>query len=129
VANVNAEAGREPELGAGNFYGAVQRKWEQCGAIFTDLRHTLPRKLPSHAHELSFFALLLEGEYGERYERRETQFRPFTVQAFRIRMRLGREASGFLRLKFVPAGGSVWRSVRRRSIWRRTIAREGRCFG
>ena len=79
MANVNAEAGREPGLGAGNFHGAVQRKWEQCGAIFTDLRHTLPRKLPSHAHELSFFALMLEGEYGERYERRETQFRPFTV--------------------------------------------------
>jgi AraC family transcriptional regulator len=79
MANVDAGAGRERALSAGSFYGAIQEKREQCGAILTDLRHTSPRKLPSHAHELSFFALLLEGEYGERYERRDMQFRPFTV--------------------------------------------------
>jgi AraC family transcriptional regulator len=28
---------------------------------------------------LAFFALLLEGEYGERYQRQDMQFRPFTV--------------------------------------------------
>jgi AraC family transcriptional regulator len=66
-------------LAAGAFYGAVQKRREQCDAIFTDLRHTSPRKLPSHAHELSFFALLLGGLYGERYGRQERQFRPFTV--------------------------------------------------
>jgi AraC family transcriptional regulator len=75
----NVEAGREQALGAGSFYGAVEGKQEQCGAIFTHLRHDKPRKLPSHAHELAFFALLLEGEYGERYQRRENQYRPFTV--------------------------------------------------
>ncbi len=79
MGNVDSEAGREKALGAGNFYGAVEGKYEQCGAIFTNLRHTLPKKLPAHAHELAFFALLLEGEYGERYERQHRQFRPFTI--------------------------------------------------
>ena len=78
-----ANAGLQPEpdgaLAAGSFYGAVQAKREQCGAIFTDLRHGSPRKLPAHSHELAFFALLLEGEYGERYQRQDMQFRPFTV--------------------------------------------------
>ena len=66
-------------MGAGNFFGSIQGKREQCGAIFTDLRHSVPRKLPKHSHELPFFALLLEGHYGERYGRRETQFGPFTI--------------------------------------------------
>jgi AraC family transcriptional regulator len=66
-------------MGAGNFYGAIHGKREQCGAIFTDLRHSAPRKLPMHSHELSFFALLLDGLYGERYGRRQTQYGPFTV--------------------------------------------------
>jgi AraC family transcriptional regulator len=72
-------AAGQQALGAGTFYGAVQSRREQCDAIFTDLCHTLPRKLPSHAHELSFFALLMDGMYGERYGRHDRQFRPFTV--------------------------------------------------
>lgn len=74
-----AQPGSQQALGAGKFYGAVQSRHEQCDAIFTDLRHTSPRKLPSHAHELSFFAVLMDGLYGERYGRQERQFRPFTV--------------------------------------------------
>lgn len=66
-------------MGAGNFFGAIHGKREQCGAIFTDLRHSVPRKLPMHSHELSFFAVLLDGLYGERYGRRQTQFGPFTL--------------------------------------------------
>src|SRR6266436_3359480 len=74
-----AQAGGQQALGAGAFFGAIQSRREQCDAIFTDLRHKSPRKLPSHAHELPFFAVLMEGLYGERYEREERQFRPFTV--------------------------------------------------
>ncbi len=66
-------------MGAGSFFGAIHGKRERCGAIFTDLRHFSPRKLPMHSHELPFFALLLEGHYGERYCRRQTQFGPFTI--------------------------------------------------
>ena len=74
-----SEAGGQKALGAGAFYGAVQSRREQCDAIFTDLRHTSARKLPLHSHELPFFAVLMEGLYGERYGREERQFRPFTV--------------------------------------------------
>lgn len=66
-------------MGAGSFFGSIHGKREQCGAIFTDLRHFSPRKLPMHSHELPFFALLLEGHYGERYRRQNMQFGPFTI--------------------------------------------------
>src|SRR5439155_27077540 len=59
--------------------GTIQGKREQCGAIFTDLRHTAPRKLPMHSHELAFFALLLDGLYAERDGRRQSQYGPFTL--------------------------------------------------
>src|SRR5215467_11740175 len=68
-----------PCMGAGHFYGAIHGRREQCGAIFTDLRHTAPRKLPMHSHELPFFALLLGGLYAERCGRQRTQFGPFTL--------------------------------------------------
>ena len=68
-----------PVLRGGSFYGAVQRRQERCDAIFTDLEHTCARKLPEHAHELPFFALLLGGDYGERYGRQHKQFGPFTM--------------------------------------------------
>ena len=51
--------------------GAIHGAREQCGAIFTDLRHASPRKLPRHSHELAFFALVLKGHYGERCGRAE----------------------------------------------------------
>jgi AraC family transcriptional regulator len=71
--------GGEKTLAGGSFFGAVQRKSEVQGAIFTDLQHAVPRKLPKHAHELPFFALLLRGYYGEQYGRERKQFSPFTV--------------------------------------------------
>jgi AraC family transcriptional regulator len=74
-----AKSGGQQALGAGTFYGAVQSRSEQCDAIFTDLRHVSARKLPSHAHELPFFAVLMEGLYGERYGKEDRQFRPFTL--------------------------------------------------
>lgn len=59
------------DMGAGNFFGAIHGAGEQCGALFTDVRHTSPRKLPRHSHELAFFALLLRGHYRERWARSE----------------------------------------------------------
>ena len=78
---MGAEAGGRPdrELKGGSFYGSIQRRREQCGAIFTDLRHTCPRKLPAHSHQLPFFSLLLAGDYRECYRHQEADFRPFTL--------------------------------------------------
>ena len=69
----------EPSLSAGQFFGAIQRKTESCRVIFTDLLHSAPRRLPLHAHQLAFFALVLQGEYGERYGRSHKQFGPFSL--------------------------------------------------
>ncbi|MGA9354668.1 MAG: AraC family transcriptional regulator [Terriglobales bacterium] len=66
-------------LTAGSFYGAIRGKRELCGAIFTDLLHESARKLPSHSHELPFFGLVMDGQYGERYGREQTFFTPFTI--------------------------------------------------
>ncbi len=133
MANAGSEIGRERALGAGSFYGAVEARREQCGAIFTNLRHASPKKLPSHAHELAFFALLLEGEYGERYQRQERQFRPFTVHfrrlEFRIRTRSGRTAFAFSKLKSGRVGGSACRIARPRSISPMMTAKVVRCSG
>ena len=66
-------------LSGGSFYGAVQGRQESCGVIFTDLLHGGARKMPAHAHELPFVALILEGDYTERYGREQNYFGPFTV--------------------------------------------------
>jgi len=66
-------------LSGGQFYGAVQERQEHYDAIFTDLRHRCGRKLPAHSHELPFFALLLEGDYRERYGRQQADFCPFSL--------------------------------------------------
>jgi AraC family transcriptional regulator len=79
VASSNPGNGDGGTLAGGSFYGAIRRKSEQQGAIFTDLQHSVPRRLPKHAHELPFFALLLQGYYGERYGREQKQFSHFTV--------------------------------------------------
>lgn len=52
---------------------------EHSGALFTDLRHEIPRRLPCHSHELPFFGLVLGGKYGERYGRENKQFAPFSI--------------------------------------------------
>lgn len=79
LSSVVSGASSAQHMRAGSFFGAIQGKREHCGAIFTDLRHTAPRKLPMHSHELAFFALVLDGLYGERYGRRQTQYGPFSV--------------------------------------------------
>src|ERR1700746_2382020 len=82
AANTNVSASSSSpaqHMGAGNFFGAIHGAREQCGAIFTDVRHSSPRKLPRHSHELAFFALVLNGHYRERCGRCEGQYSPFTL--------------------------------------------------
>ena len=67
------------QLGGGSFYGSVQNKRELADVIFTDLQHNTARKMPLHSHELPFFALILDGNYAERYGRQQNQFGPFTL--------------------------------------------------
>jgi AraC family transcriptional regulator len=67
------------QLGGGSFYGAVQGKQEIANVIFTDLHHRTARKMPLHSHELPFFALILDGNYAERYGRQQNHFGPFTL--------------------------------------------------
>jgi AraC family transcriptional regulator len=71
-----------PALGGGNFYGSILRKQERHDAIFTDLQHLWARKLPTHSHELAFFALQLQGDYREQYGRQVKEFGALTI-AFR----------------------------------------------
>jgi AraC family transcriptional regulator len=68
----------EQRLTGGEFYGSVLDKAQVAGAIFTDLNHARPRKLPAHSHELPFFCLFFGGDYEEKYGRRDVQFKPFT---------------------------------------------------
>ncbi len=70
---------REHRLSGGSFFGAVQAKREQYGAIFTDLQHASPCRLPPHSHELPFFGVVLGGDYRERYGREQNEVPPFTL--------------------------------------------------
>jgi len=99
-------------LSGGSFYGAVQKKQEQCGAIFTDLCHSSARKLPAHSHELAFFALLLEGDYRELYRRQQLEFGAFTV-AFR--------PAGIPHQDEVGPRGVRFFEIELRSTWRTRI--------
>lgn len=69
----------ENRLGSGSFFGAVCGRVTHSSALFTDLRHAIPRRLPCHSHELPFFGLLLDGQYGERYGREIKQFGPCSI--------------------------------------------------
>jgi len=73
------DTGGEKRLEGGSFFGAIQRKQEVSGAIFTDLYHAQTRRLPAHSHELPFFALLLDGDYRETYCHHQRDFGPFDV--------------------------------------------------
>ena len=73
-------AGNQGEaLAAGSFYGAIGGKRELGGAIFTDVCHETPRRLPKHSHQLPFFGMLLAGSYREQYVHEERYFGPFTI--------------------------------------------------
>ena len=73
-----AQVTGEERLTGGKFYGNVVSKQAVGGAIFTELQHSQPRKLPAHSHELPFFCLVCGGGCAEKYGHRDAQFRPLT---------------------------------------------------
>lgn len=76
--SIEANAGGEERLTGGKFYGSVLGKQAVSGAIFTELSHSQPRKLPAHSHELPFFCLFFGGDYRGKNGHRDVQFRPFS---------------------------------------------------
>ncbi|MBS1790694.1 MAG: helix-turn-helix transcriptional regulator [Acidobacteria bacterium] len=57
------------QLQAGEYYGSVTRRRKLNGLVLSELKHTAPRALPQHSHELGFFSFLLNGDYEEWYGR------------------------------------------------------------
>jgi AraC family transcriptional regulator len=102
----------EQRLTRGSFYGSVVGKQRIGGAIFTELRHSQPRRLPAHSHELPFFCLFLGGDYEEKYGRRDVQFRPFTL-SFRPAGNMHQDAVG-------PRGASMF-GIEVESGWQRRV--------
>src|SRR3569623_427022 len=66
-------------LEVGQFYGATQERWQTELVTLSVLRHATPRVVPFHAHQHSYFTLLLEGGYRERIGERELVYEPMTL--------------------------------------------------
>ena len=66
-------------LQVGQFYGATQERWQTPLVTLTVLRHAVPRVVPYHAHQHSYFTLLLEGGYRERIGDHELVYEPLTL--------------------------------------------------
>jgi AraC family transcriptional regulator len=103
----------ESRLQGGQFFGAVRQRIEHSAAVFTDLRHPIPRKLPMHSHELPFFGLLLHGFYGERYGREHKQFSPMSLM-FR--------PAGIPHQDEIAPGGLRFFHVELRPRWKQRLA-------
>ncbi len=66
-------------LKKGQFLGSTRRIHQYPGVILSEIFYDGGQKAPRHRHELSYFALLLEGGYTERSGRRLNAYSPFTV--------------------------------------------------
>ena len=104
-----------PVMRGGSFYGAVQRRHEQCDAIFTDLQHSSARKLPEHAHELPFFAVLLEGDYRSAMAASTSSLAhsrlPTVPLECPIRMKSGHGVFAFSKSKFGRVGEGEYKTA------------------
>jgi AraC family transcriptional regulator len=105
--------GGDRPLRGGQFFGSVRHRIESSGAVFSDLRHPIPRKLPMHSHELPFFGLLLRGCYGEHYGRQHQQFSPMSVM-FR--------PAGIPHQDEIAPGGLRFFHIELRPLWKQRIA-------
>jgi AraC family transcriptional regulator len=103
----------EQRLHGGQFFGAVRHRIELPTAVFSDLRHPTPRKLPMHSHDMPFFGLLLSGFYGERYGRQAKQFSPMSLM-FR--------PGGIPHQDEIAPGGLRFFHIELRPRWRQFLA-------
>jgi AraC family transcriptional regulator len=113
VGKSSSNPGGDQPLRGGQFYGSVRHRLEHSGAVFSDLRHPIPRKLPMHSHELPFFGLLLRGHYGERYGREQKQFSPMSLM-FR--------PAGIPHQDEIAPGGLRFFHIELRPCWKQRIA-------
>ncbi len=67
------------QLRAGQYYGSVVRRHQLSGLVMSELKHTQPRALPQHSHELGFFSFFLKGDYREWYGRYTVHHQPMTL--------------------------------------------------
>src|ERR1041385_2124195 len=98
----------QQRLDAGRFYGEVMGKRHCNGVILSEIYHKSARRMPSHAHELAYFSLLLNGGYREYFGRRETVYRPMTIMY---------HPPDFEHRDEIADGGGRFFSVELRSDW------------
>jgi AraC family transcriptional regulator len=66
-------------LGAGRYYGAIGGRFETAQAVLSKVVHPVARALPEHHHALTYFCMLLYGNYAESVAGREFDYHPFEV--------------------------------------------------
>lgn len=67
------------QLLPGQFYGNVVNKRRCSGLVLSELKHTSPKKLVEHSHQLANFCLLINGGYREYFGSRLIEYRPLTI--------------------------------------------------
>lgn len=63
----------------GCLYGRIIKSLEVSSFILTETAHKAMSRLPSHAHENSYFCFVLQGVYTERHGNRELACEPSTL--------------------------------------------------
>src|SRR4051794_33060695 len=67
------------QLADGQFYGAVHHPARVAGLVLSEVVHAKPLCVPEHSHKLSYFSLLLEGDYDEGPRGSLTTYQSFNV--------------------------------------------------
>lgn len=92
----------------GSFYGELQKGAEVAGIGLTETVYPAHARLPLHAHESSYFCLVLKGSYEEIDARRQRLCRPamlvFHLAGEAHANRFGKEGGACFNLEF----GAAW---------------------
>ena len=95
------------QLRAGEYYGSVVRRQQLAGLVMSELKHTQPRALPKHSHELGYFSFFLKGDYREWYGRYTVQHQPMTLMwhppALRHQDEVGTRGCHFFNVEIAPS--------------------------